>query len=67
MSTLAMPPTSRLSYRGKRNLVPLPYRNVSMQPYDDVFTEKALMAKLLSVVRHIGEPNSSSFTAERMR
>lgn len=47
MSTLAMPPTSRLSYRGKRNLVPLPYRNVSMQPYDDVFTEQALMAKLL--------------------
>ena len=47
MSTLAIPPTSRLSYRGKRNLVPLPYRNVSMQPYDGIFTERALVAHLL--------------------
>ena len=47
MSTLAISPTTRLSYRGKRNLVPLPYRNVSMQPYDDAFTEQALIAHLL--------------------
>jgi hypothetical protein len=47
VSTLAIRPSSRLSYRGKRNLVPLPYRNVSMQPYDGAFAERALVAHLL--------------------
>ena len=47
MSTLTIPPTLRLSYRGKRNVVPLPYRNVSMQPYDEAFTEQALTTHLL--------------------
>lgn len=48
MSTLAMSRTSCLFYRGQRNLVPLPYRNVSMQPYDDAFTEPAITAHLLA-------------------
>ena len=47
MSTLTIPPPLRLSYRGKRNVVPLPYRNVSMQPYDEAFTEQALTTHLL--------------------
>jgi hypothetical protein len=47
MSTVAIQPTRRPPYRGQRNLVPLPYRNVSMQPYDDAFTEQALIAHLL--------------------
>ncbi len=47
MSTLAIPPTSNLSYRGQFNLVPLPYRNVSMQCYDGAFTDQALVAHLL--------------------
>ncbi|MGA8649509.1 MAG: hypothetical protein WB677_02620, partial [Xanthobacteraceae bacterium] len=47
MSTVAIQATPRLSYRGQRNLVPLPYRNVSMQPYNDAFTEQALIAHLL--------------------
>jgi hypothetical protein len=47
MSTPAVKPTSRLPYRGQRNLVPLPYRNVSMQPYEGAFSEKALIAHLL--------------------
>lgn len=38
---------SRLAYRARRNLVPLPYRNVSMQPYDDAFIEDAIVAHLL--------------------
>ena len=47
MSTIEAKPTSRLSYRGRRNVVPLPYRNVSMQPYEGAFTENALIAHLL--------------------
>jgi hypothetical protein len=47
MSTLAVKPTSHLSHRGLPNLIPLPYRNVSMQPYDGAFTEQALIAHLL--------------------
>ena len=47
MSRLAIQPASRLSFREQRNLVPLPYRNVSMQPYDGAFTERAVAAHLL--------------------
>jgi hypothetical protein len=47
VSALAIQRTARLSYRGQRNLVPLPYRNVSMQPYDDAFAESAIAAHLL--------------------
>ena len=47
MSTLAIQPVSRLCFRERRNLVPLPYRNVSMQPYDGGFTERAVVAHLL--------------------
>lgn len=43
---LAAKPASHLGYRERRNLVPLPYRNVSMQPYEGAFTEKALIAHL---------------------
>lgn len=35
------------AFRGKPNLVPLPYRGVSVQPYDGVMTEQAIVAHLL--------------------
>jgi hypothetical protein len=47
VNMLANQPASRLSLRGQRNLVPLPYRNVSMQPYGGVFTDHAVTAHLL--------------------
>jgi hypothetical protein len=47
MSMLALKPSSHLFHRGRRNLIPLPYRNVSMQPYDGAFTEEALITYLL--------------------
>lgn len=33
--------------QSRQNLVPLPYRHVSVQPYDDPMTEEAIMAHLL--------------------
>ncbi len=40
-------PTSTLSFRQQRNVVPLPYRQVSVQPYAGPMTEAAISAHLL--------------------
>ncbi len=39
--------TPALNFRSQRNVVPLPYRQVSVQPYDGAMTEAAIHAHLL--------------------
>lgn len=61
-------PTPELRFRDQRNLVPLPYRQVSVQPYEGAMTEAAIQAHLLGreayrrtnfIVLHRGDVESS--------
>ena len=61
-------PTPELHYRHQRNVVPLPYRQVSVQPYQGAMTESAIKAHLLGreayrrtnfIVLHRGDVETS--------
>ncbi len=64
-----MPDASHpLSFRGQRNVVPLPYRQVSVQPYAGAMTEAAIVEHLVGreayrrtnfIVLHRGEVGAS--------
>jgi hypothetical protein len=60
--------TPELNFRNRRNVVPLPYRQVSVQPYDGAMTERAIKAHLLGreayrrtnfIVLHRGDVENS--------
>ena len=46
-SSVGMGVTPAQTWQSVRNLVPLPYRRVSVQPYDGAMTEQAISARLL--------------------
>ena len=61
-------PTPSLAFREQRNLVPLPYRQVSVQPYEGAMTAAAITAHLLGreayrrtnfIVLHRGDVEAS--------
>ena len=65
-----------LSFRGQRNVVPLPYRQVSVQPYAGAMTETAIVAHLLGreayrrtnfIVLHRGDVATSELAVVAVR